>query len=34
LHIKGLNWGYKSDMIKSKVKYVNSYASFIDAHTL
>jgi len=33
-HIKGLNWGYKSDMIKLKVKYFNAYATFIDAHTL
>lgn len=34
LHIKGLNWGYKSDMIKLKAKYFNSYASFIDSHTI
>ena len=34
LHIKGLNWGYKSDLIKLKAKYYNSYASFIDPHTL
>jgi thioredoxin reductase (NADPH) len=33
-HIKGLNWGYKSDMIKLKVKYYNMYAEFVDAHTL
>jgi thioredoxin reductase (NADPH) len=33
-HIKGLNWGYKSDMIKLKVKYFNSYATFTDAHTI
>jgi pyruvate/2-oxoglutarate dehydrogenase complex dihydrolipoamide dehydrogenase (E3) component len=34
MHIKGLNWGYKSDMIKLKVKYFNSYATFVDAHTI
>lgn len=34
MHIKGLNWGYKSDMIKLKVKYYNSYATFENAHTI
>jgi len=34
LHIKGLNWGYKSDMIQLKCKYYNSYASFVDTHTI
>lgn len=34
MHIKGLNWGYKSDMIKLKVKYYNSYAEFVDPHTI
>jgi len=33
-HIKGLNWGYKSEMIKAKVKYFNAYAEFVDAHTI
>lgn len=33
-HIKSLNWGYKSDLIKLKVKYFNAYASFVDAHTV
>jgi len=33
-HIKGLNWGLKSDMIKLKVKYFNSYAEFVDGHTI
>lgn len=33
-HIKGLNWGYKSDMIKLKVKYFNSYATFENEHTI
>lgn len=34
MHIKGLNWGYKSDLLKLKVKYFNAYASFKDAHTI
>lgn len=34
MHIKGLNWGYKSDMIQLKAKYYNSYATFVDQHTL
>ena len=33
-HIKSLNWGYKADMIKLKVKYFNAYASFKDSHTV
>jgi pyruvate/2-oxoglutarate dehydrogenase complex dihydrolipoamide dehydrogenase (E3) component len=33
-HIKSLNWGYKSELIKQKIKYFNSYASFHDAHTI
>jgi len=33
-HIKSLNWGYKTDMIKLKVKYFNAYASFVDQHTI
>jgi thioredoxin reductase (NADPH) len=33
-HVKSLNWGYKTDLIKLKVKYYNSYASFIDPHTI
>ena len=33
-HIKSLNWGYKADMIKLKVKYYNAYATFKDAHTV
>lgn len=33
-HIKGLNWGYKTDLIKMKCKYFNSYATFVDAHTI
>jgi len=34
MHIKGLNWGYKADMMKLKVKYYNSYATFVDPHTI
>ena len=34
MHIKGLNWGYKNDLNKLKIKYYNSYASFVDPHTL
>lgn len=33
-HIRSLNWGYKTDMIKLKIKYLNAYASFVDAHTI
>jgi thioredoxin reductase (NADPH) len=33
-HIKSLNWGYKTDVIKLKIKYFNAYASFIDQHTI
>lgn len=33
-HIKSLNWGYKTDLMKLKAKYYNSYASFVDAHTI
>ena len=34
MHVKGLNWGYKSDLMKLKVKYYNSFATFVDAHTI
>lgn len=34
MHIKGLNWGYKADLMKLKVKYYNSYATFVDPHTI
>ena len=29
-----MNWGFKADLIKSKCKYFNAYASFIDPHRL
>ena len=34
MHIKSLNWGYKSDLIKLKIKYFNSFATFQDANTI
>jgi len=34
MHIKGLNWGYKTDLMKMKAKYFNAYASFKDSHTI
>lgn len=33
-HIKSLNWGYKADLIKLKIKYFNFYATFLDPHTI
>lgn len=33
-HIKSLNWAYKTDLMKLKCKYYNSYATFKDAHTI
>lgn len=33
-HIKQLNWGFRSDLIKNKCKYFNMFATFIDAHTI
>jgi len=33
-HIKSINFGYRSDLMGEKVKYLNSYAVFKDAHTL
>jgi len=34
MHIKSLNWGYKSELMQMKIKYFNAYASFVDAHTI
>ena len=31
-HIKTLNWGFKADLIKAKVKFFPAYASFVDPH--
>jgi pyruvate/2-oxoglutarate dehydrogenase complex dihydrolipoamide dehydrogenase (E3) component len=33
-HIKSLNWSYKSEISSLGVKYFNSYAKFVDAHTV
>lgn len=33
-HIKQLNWGFRSDLIKNKCKYFNMFATFVDQHTL
>lgn len=34
MHIKSLNFGYKGDLLKLKIKYYNMYARFVDAHTV
>jgi|Transcript_23224 thioredoxin reductase (NADPH) len=34
MHIRSLNWGFKAELMKAKVKYFNEYASFVDAHTI
>jgi len=33
-HVKSLNWAFKTDLMKLKCKYYNSYATFKDAHTI
>ncbi len=33
-HIKTLNWGYKTEMIRLNIKYYNQFASFVDPHTI
>jgi Pyruvate/2-oxoglutarate dehydrogenase complex, dihydrolipoamide dehydrogenase (E3) component, and related enzymes len=33
-HIGSLNWGYKVALRDKKVKYLNEYARFVDAHTI
>ena len=33
-HIKSLNWGYKTELSKLKIKYYNAFATFVDAHTV
>jgi len=33
-HIKTLNWGYKTELIKAGAKYFNMYAKMVDAHTI
>jgi len=34
MHIKSLNWGFKAELIKTKCKYFNEYATFVNEHTL
>jgi thioredoxin reductase (NADPH) len=34
MHIKGLNFGYRADLMKLGTKYYNSYAKFLDEHTI
>lgn len=33
-HIQTLNMGYQAELGMSMIKYYNSYASFIDEHTV
>ena len=33
-HIGSLNWGYRVQLRDKKVSYLNSYASFVDQHTV
>ena len=33
-HIGSLNWGYKVALRDKKVDYLNSFASFVDPHTI
>lgn len=34
MHIKSLNFGYRSELMSEGVKYLNSYAAFKDEHTI
>lgn len=34
MHIKGLNFGFRADLMKVGAKYYNSYAKFLDQHTI
>jgi thioredoxin reductase (NADPH) len=34
MHIKGLNFGFRADLMKLGAKYFNSYAKFLDDHTV
>merc|ERR1719454_1781212 len=34
MHIKGLNFGFRADLMKVGAKYYNSYAKFLDPHTI
>lgn len=33
-HVRSLNFGYNSQMIKKKIDYFNAFAVFKDAHTI
>lgn len=33
-NIKSSNFGYRNQLRDGKVKYINAYGSFIDAHTI
>jgi thioredoxin/glutathione reductase (selenoprotein) len=33
-HIRGINFGYKSDMRKRGIKFYEKFATFVDAHTV
>ena len=34
MHVKSLNFGYRSELMTNAVKYLNAYATFTDDHTL
>lgn len=34
MHIKSLNFGYRSELMSNAVKYLNAYATFVDAKTV
>jgi pyruvate/2-oxoglutarate dehydrogenase complex dihydrolipoamide dehydrogenase (E3) component len=33
-HIRSLNFGYRKQLREQKVKYINAFASFVDANTI
>mmetsp|Transcript_40860 Transcript_40860/g.46883 ORF Transcript_40860/g.46883 Transcript_40860/m.46883 type:complete len:230 (+) Transcript_40860:244-933(+) len=33
-HIRSINFGYRSDMMKRKIKFYEEFASFVDDHTI
>jgi thioredoxin reductase (NADPH) len=34
MHVKSLNFGYRSELMTNSVKYLNAYATFTDPHTV
>ena len=34
MHIKSLNFGYRSELMSNSVKYYNAFATFVDPHTV